>query len=504
MADETKIFEKIQAMAKGEKINNTEGRSVLHVALRKQQGETLEVDGKDVVKDVHEVNARIADFSKKVRDGTLKGKSGKQLKNIVAIGIGGSFLGPEFVFEALRHDATCKASSQGMTLKFLANVDPIDFFRATDGLDVEETLFVIVSKTFTTAETMLNAKTCRQHILSHYEKLGVTDEQSILGAHLCAVSTNLKATSEFGILDENVFGFWEWVGGRYSVSSAVGVLPLSLFYGFENVQEFLKGMNDLDKNFTSETSITKNIAVFLGLVGFYNSHIAGHASRAILPYCQALLRFPAHIQQCDMESNGKTVTRDGVRYPAGVDAGPIIFGEPGTNGQHSFYQLMHQGRVIPAEFIGYTKSQTPMDLSGYAVSNHEELMCNFFAQPDALANGKDIETLKAAGIPENLLEHKFFSGDRPSLSILFKGSLNAFNCGQLLAIYEHRVATEGFIFNCNSFDQWGVELGKVLAKDSREVFASLKNGSKTKADCIPEGKFNPATSTLLNSYIANM
>jgi len=385
-----------------------------------------------------------------------------------------------------------------MTLKFLANVDPIDFFRATDGLDMEETLFMIVSKTFTTAETMLNARTCRKHILDYYKsaKPG-SDDNEVLGKHLCAVSTNLKATAEFGIKDENVFGFWEWVGGRYSVSSAVGVLPLSLYYGFDNVQQFLNGMNHIDNIYATETDIKKNIPVFLGMIGFYNSHIAGHASRAILPYCQALLRFPAHIQQCDMESNGKTVNKDGIRYDTGVDCGPIIFGEPGTNGQHSFYQLMHQGRVIPAEFIGYTKSQTPVDFSDELVTNHQELMSNFFAQPDALAIGKSIETLKSEGVPDELLEHKFFPGNRPSLSFLFNGSLTAFNCGQLLAIYEHRVAVEGFLFGCNSFDQWGVELGKVLAKQSRSVFASVKDGSKTKADCIPEGKFNEATQSLL-------
>lgn len=266
-------------------------------------------------------------------------------------------MGPEFVFEALRHDATCKASSAGMNLKFLANVDPTDFYRATDGLDVEETLFLIVSKTFTTAETMLNARTCKQHILDYY-KAAAPDAAAadILGKHLCAVSTNLKSTAEFGIKDENVFGFWEWVGGRFSVSSAVGVLPLSLFYGFDNVSQFLAGMRHIDNHVQSEADVSKNLPVMLGLMGFYNSHICGHASRAILPYAQALLRFPAHIQQCDMESNGKTVTKDGVRYAPGVEAGPIIFGEPGTNGQHSFYQLMHQGRVIPAEFIGYAKS----------------------------------------------------------------------------------------------------------------------------------------------------
>lgn len=319
--------------------------------------ESLTVDGKDVVKDVHEVLDRICDFSNKVRDGTISGFTGKKLKNIVAIGIGGSFLGPEFVFEALRHDSTCKAASAGMNLKFLANVDPTDFFRATDGLDVEETLFMIVSKTFTTAETMLNARTCKKHILDYYKTAAPgSDDNEVLGKHLCAVSTNLKSTAEFGIKDENVFGFWEWVGGRYSVSSAVGVLPLSLFYGFDNVTKFLEGMRHIDNHFKTEKDPSKNIPVLLGLMGFYNSHICGHASRAILPYSQALLRFAAHIQQCDMESNGKTVTRDGVRYPAGVECGPIIFGEPGTNGQHSFYQLMHQGRVIPAEFIGYAKS----------------------------------------------------------------------------------------------------------------------------------------------------
>lgn len=357
LAEETNLFAKIQAQVTGEKINNTEGRSVLHVALRKEASDSLVVDGTDVVKDVHAVNQRISEFSAKVRDGTVKGHTGKNLRNIVAIGIGGSFLGPEFVFEALKFDETARAAAKGMNMKFLANVDPIDFYRATDGLDVEETLFVIVSKTFTTAETMLNARTCRLHILKHFGKTladeGVND---ILGKHLCAVSTNLKATAEFGIKDENVFGFWEWVGGRYSVSSAVGLLPLSLFYGFDVTQQFLAGMRNIDKQYSSETDISKNMPVFLGLLGFYNTFVAGHASRAILPYCQALHKFPAHIQQLDMESNGKTVTKGGVRYAPGVEVGPIIFGEPGTNGQHSFYQLMHQGRVIPAEFIGFTKS----------------------------------------------------------------------------------------------------------------------------------------------------
>ena len=325
---------------------------------------------------MHGVLDRIADFSDRVRSGKVVGATGKKLANIVAIGIGGSFLGPEFVCESLKHDATCKAAASGMTLRFLANVDPVDFHRATDGLDIAATLFVIVSKTFTTAETMLNSRTCRKHILAAFPN---EPEAEVLSKHLCAVSTNLSSTKEFGISDENVFGFWNWVGGRYSVSSAVGVLPLALFYGFDNVRKFLDGMAAMDQVAITQTDVSKNIPVLMGLLGFYNNHVCGHASRAILPYCQALHRFAAHIQQVDMESNGKSVTIGGVRYPKGVEAGPIIFGEPGTNGQHSFYQLMHQGRVVPAEFIGFTKSQTPIKLDGEPVANHEELMSNFFA-----------------------------------------------------------------------------------------------------------------------------
>uniref|UniRef100_A0A7S3MTH2 Glucose-6-phosphate isomerase n=1 Tax=Strombidium inclinatum TaxID=197538 RepID=A0A7S3MTH2_9SPIT len=505
VAEETKIFEKLNAMASGEKINITENRSVLHVALRKPKEDSLVVGDTDVVKDVNEVLDRIQKFSTAVRDGTFKGHSGKKLKNIVAIGIGGSFLGPDFVSEALKHDAACNEASKGMNIRFLANVDPTDFYRATDGLDVEETLYVIVSKTFTTAETMLNARTCRNHILAHYKKANPdAQEAAVLAQHLCAVSTNLKSTKEFGIMDENVFGFWEWVGGRFSVSSAVGVLPLSLLFGFENVQQFLAGMNNVDKHLVAETDVAKNLPVLMGLIGVYNTYVAGFNSRSILPYSQALIRFAAHIQQLDMESNGKSVSKGGVRLPAGVETGPIIMGEPGTNSQHSFFQLMHQGRVIPAEFIGFTKSQTPIDLEGEVVSNHQELMSNFFAQPDALAMGKDYDTLKAEGVPEHLHAHKLFPGDRPSLSLLFKGSLTAYNCGQLLALYEHRVAVEGFLYDICSFDQWGVELGKVLAKDVRKVLSSVHDGSTTKESAVPENKFNESTSFLLKTFVEDM
>ena len=288
------------------------------------------------------------------------------------------------------------------------------------------------------------------------------------------MSTNLDATSKFGIKNENVFGFWDWVGGRFSVSSAVGLLPLSLFFGYSNLEKFLDGLHDVDCDFfTKRDDGSSSAAEMLGLIGFYNTYICGLESRAILPYSQALIRFPAHIQQLDMESNGKSVSKAGIRFGSGINTGPIVFGEPGTNGQHSFYQLMHQGRVIPAEFIGFCKSQTPMKLSDQPVSNHDELMSNFFAQPDALAQGKTIAQLEQEGIPAELRPHKEFVGDRPSLSILFEGSLTPFACGQLLAMYEHRVAVEGFIYDINSFDQYGVELGKLLAKDARTVFAQV-------------------------------
>lgn len=319
-------------------------------------------------------------------------------------------------------------------------------------------------------------------------------QDDVLGAHLCAVSTNLEATAKFGIKNENVFGFWDWVGGRYSVSSAVGLLPLSLFFGYTNLEKFLDGLHDIDSDFFKSREESTSAAAMLGLIGFYNTYICGLESRAILPYAQALIRFPAHIQQLDMESNGKSVSKSGVRFASGVNTGPIVFGEPGTNGQHSFYQLMHQGRVIPAEFIGFCKSQTPMKLSDQVVSNHDELMSNFFAQPDALAQGKTIAELEKEGVPADLRPHKEFLGDRPSLSILFEGSLTPFACGQLLGLYEHRVAVEGFIYDINSFDQYGVELGKVLAKDARNVFAQVtKQKAEGKEVNVDLAKFNKST-----------
>lgn len=484
-------------MFSGEKINQTENRSVLHVALRMDKTHSIELEGEgDIIKSVWEVRDKIEVFSQKVRDGSFKGYTGKTLTNVIVIGIGGSYLGPEFVFEALRFDPKCYEAAKGRTCRFLANVDPTDFYRSIEGLDLEATLFIINSKTLTTAETMLNARTVSRTVVNHYRTaFPDVDKSEFIKCHVAAGSTNLKGTSDFGIDENNVFGFWDWVGGRYSVCSAIGVLPLSIHYGYDNISDFLRGAGDMDKHFSENSEDpTKNIPLMLGLLGFYNTHIAGHDTRAILPYSQALLRFPAHIQQVDMESNGKSVTLGGTRLNS--KCGPVIFGEPGTNGQHSFYQLMHQGRIVPAEFIGYIHSQTPVDDDSEVVANHDELMSNFFAQPDALALGKNLDQLVAEGVPANLHQHKLFEGDRPSLSLLFD-HLDAYTCGQLLSIYEHRVAVEGFIYDVNSFDQWGVELGKVLAKDVRTVFHNVKKDHK-EADY---SKFNSATKRLMQSYL---
>jgi glucose-6-phosphate isomerase len=448
---------KIGAMFAGKKINKTENRAVLHTALRrpKDSGLRLSVDGLDVNQSVLGVLEGIREFSDEVRSGKHLGYSGKQLTSVVCIGIGGSYLGPEFVYEALRSDyqATTQEVCKGRTMRFLANVDPIDVGRALQGLDPEQTLVIVISKTFTTAETMLNAVTVRNWVTSHYK----SEDKAIINAHFCAVSTALEKTSQFGI--SRVFGFWDWVGGRFSVCSAVGILPLALHFGFNLCQEFLAGANMIDEHFRTETDYTKNVPVLLGMMSVWNSSFLGIRSNAILPYCQSLTRFVAHIQQLDMESNGKRVSMNGeaVNFHTGQD----IFGEPGTNGQHSFYQLLHQGTdVISSDFIGFKRSTNPIKIGGEPVSNHDELMSNFFAQPDALAYGK----VDNGG-------HKHFPGDRPSLSILMP-VCDAFHVGALLALYEHRTAVQAFIWDINAFDQWGVELGKVLAKEVRGIFQS--------------------------------
>eukprot|EP00928_Gymnodinium_smaydae_P034468 TRINITY_DN2440_c0_g1_i1.p1 TRINITY_DN2440_c0_g1~~TRINITY_DN2440_c0_g1_i1.p1 ORF type:complete len:1015 (-),score=233.61 TRINITY_DN2440_c0_g1_i1:365-3157(-) len=459
------VESKKKSLFAGEKINETEGRAVLHVALRAKPDECIKVDGKNVVLEVHEVLNAMKGFSTKVRSGEFKGYTGKPLTDVVCIGIGGSYLGVEFVFEALKTHPAAAAAAKGRRLRFLANVDPIDVKRALEGLNVETTLVIVISKTFTTAETMLNARTVKAWIV---DQLG----EAAISKHVVACSTALPKTKAFGIDDANVFGFWDWVGGRFSVCSAVGVLPLALQYGFDIVQEFLDGANAMDQHFLNAPP-KENLPTLMALMTVWNATLLGYEGYAVLPYCQALVRFVAHIQQLDMESNGKRVCMDGSTCP--TSTGAIYFGEPGTNGQHSFYQLMHQGRTIPAGFIGFKASQNPISLAGEKVANHDELMSNFFAQPDALALGMTAEEVRKDGVPENLVQHKVFTGDRPSLSLLLP-ICNPRNLGLLLSLYEHRTAVQGWVWGINSFDQWGVELGKVLGVKVRKYLNEARAG----------------------------
>ncbi len=488
LANAAGVPDKLRAMAAGERINRSEGRPVLHVALRADPGERIMVDGVDVVAEVHAVLKRIDAFATAVRSGKRKGATGRKLTDVVAIGIGGSYLGPEFVHEALRTDPACAKAAAGRRLRFLANVDPIDVARALEGLDPATTLVVVISKTFTTAETMLNAKTVRAWLLKGLAK---AKPAAVVAQHMVAVSTNLKDVAAFGIDPANAFGFWDWVGGRYSVCSAVGVLPLALQYGMKAVREFLAGARSIDRHLL-ETPLDRNLPVLMGLFGVWNASFLDRPTRALLPYCQALLKLAPHIQQVDMESNGKRVDLDGRELP--FAAGEVDFGEPGTNGQHSFYQLLHQGRVVPADFIGFATSQQPRALRGEPVANHDELMANFFAQPDALAVGKTAEQCRAEGVAEELVPHKVFPGNRPS-NVLLLERLTPYACGQLLALYEHRTAVQGFVWGLNSFDQWGVELGKVLAKQVRTQLAA----SRGRAAAV-DG-FNPSTTALIERYL---
>jgi glucose-6-phosphate isomerase len=467
LAQDRGLDQKRRNMFVGSKINETEGRSVLHVALRMPRHASLVVDGKNVVAEVWGVLDAIKGFSDKVRSGEWKGHTGKPLTDVLCIGIGGSYLGVEFVLEALRTDPRAEKMAKGRNLRFLANVDPIDVKRALTGLSAETTLVVVVSKTFTTAETMLNARTVKAWLI---KELG---SETCVAKHVVACSTALEKTKAFGIDPKNVFGFWDWVGGRFSVWSAVGMLGLSLQYGFDIMEEFLQGARAMDEHFCSEPP-DKNLPVIIGLLSVWNTSCLGYEGCAVLPYCQALVRFVAHIQQLDMESNGKCVQMDGSACT--TSTGALYFGEPGTNGQHSFYQLLHQGRAVPAEFIGFKASQNPIMLEGEPVSNHDELMSNFFAQPDALAMGKTPEQLAAEGVPQELIPHKTFPGDRPSLSLLLP-VCDARNLGLLLALYEHRTAVQGWMWGINSFDQWGVQLGKVLATEVGKYVAQARKGS---------------------------
>ena len=444
LARESGLAARRDAMFAGEKINATENRAVLHIALRAPKDAVIRVDGKDVVPEVHAVLDRMAAFSDRVRSGDWKGHTGKRIRNVINIGIGGSDLGPVMAFEALRH-----YSRRDMAFRFVSNVDGIDFVEAVHGLDPAETLFIVSSKTFTTLETMTNAESARQWLLE-----GLGGDRAAVAKHFVAVSTNAEKVAAFGIDTENMFGFWDWVGGRYSMDSAIG-LSTMLAVGPENFRALLGGFHRMDEHFRS-TPFEKNLPVLMGLLAVWYTDFLDAQTVAVLPYEQYLKRFPAYLQQLTMESNGKHVTLNGQRV--GCDTGAIFWGEPGTNGQHSFYQLIHQGtRLIPCDFIAFGHALTPLG------RHHDLLLANVFAQAEALAFGKTPQQVKAEGTPDWLVPHRVFEGNRPSNMIL-SDRLTPEILGALVALYEHSVFTQGVIWNINSFDQWGVELGKALAQ----------------------------------------
>jgi glucose-6-phosphate isomerase len=466
LAEESGLRERIDAMFRGDKINLTENRSVLHVALRAPRGKAIVVDGKDVVPDVHAVLGAMTDFSNRVRSGAWKGHTGKRIRNVVNIGIGGSDLGPVMAYEALKH-----YSDRAMAFRFVSNVDGTDLVEATRDLDPAETLFIVSSKTFTTLETMTNAESARQWLL---KELG--GDVKAVSKHFVAVSTNAKKVSEFGIDTANMFGFWDWVGGRYSMDSAIG-LSTMLAVGPENFRALLDGFHQMDEHFRA-APFERNLPVLLGLLTVWYADFFGAETVAVLPYEQYLKRFPAYLQQLAMESNGKHVTREGdeISYPTG----PIYWGEPGTNGQHSFYQLIHQGtRLIPCDFIAFSETLNPLG------RHHDMLLANVFAQTEALAFGKTREQVKAEGTADSLVPHRVFKGNRPSNTILAE-RLTPETLGKLVALYEHSVFTQGMIWDVDSFDQWGVELGKVLAQRiipelESETEPALRHDSSTNA-----------------------
>ena len=444
LARESGLRERIGAMFRGDKINTTENRAVLHVALRAPRNQSILVDGKNVVPEVYAVLDKMAAFANRIRSGEWKGHTGKRIRNVVNIGIGGSDLGPVMAYEALK-----AYSDRSMTFRFVSNVDDTDFAEAVFDLDPAETLFIASSKTFTTLETMTNARTARA-----WSVAGFNGDEGSVAKHFAAVSTNAAEVSKFGIDTANMFGFWDWVGGRYSMDSAIG-LSTMLAIGPENFRELLGGFHEMDEHFRT-APFERNLPVILGLLGIWYTDFFGAQTVAVLPYEQYLKRFPAYLQQLTMESNGKYVTLGGSRVAH--DTGPIYWGEPGTNGQHSFYQLIHQGtRLIPCDFIGFGKSLNAIG------RHHDLLMANICAQAEALAFGKTPEQVKAEGTPDWLVPHRVFEGNRPSNTILAE-KLTPSILGKLVALYEHSVFTQGVVWNINSFDQWGVELGKVLAQ----------------------------------------
>jgi glucose-6-phosphate isomerase len=471
LAEEAQLRERIDAMFRGEKINVTENRAVLHVALRAPKGASIVVDGENVVPQVHAVLDKMADFSSRVRSGEWKGHTGKRIRNVINIGIGGSDLGPVMAYEALKH-----YSARAMTFRFVSNVDATDFAEAVHELDPAETLFIVSSKTFTTLETMTNAHTARDWLLG-----GLRGDEESIAKHFVAVSTNAAEVAKFGIDTNNMFGFWDWVGGRYSMDSAIG-LSTMLAIGAENFRAMLGGFHQMDEHFRT-APFERNLPVLMGLLAVWYNDFFGAQTVAVLPYEQYLKRFPAYLQQLTMESNGKHVTIDGKKVA--YDTGPIYWGEPGTNGQHSFYQLIHQGtRLIPCDFIAFNKTLNPLG------HHHDMLLANVFAQTEALAFGKTPEQVKAEGTPDWLVPHRVFEGNRPSNTILAE-RLTPESLGKLVGLYEHSVFTQGVIWNVGSFDQWGVELGKVLAQ---RIIPELEK----KAD--PTLNHDSSTNNLIRRY----
>lgn len=469
LAEECGLRERIDAMFRGEKINVTEHRAVLHVALRAPRDAHIYVDGEDVVPEVHAVLDKMSAFAERVRSGAWQGFTGKRIRNVVNIGIGGSDLGPVMAYEALRH-----YSARDMTFRFVSNIDGTDFAEAVRDLDPAETLFIVASKTFTTLETMTNAHTARRWLL---DALG---EEAAVANHFVAVSTNATEVAKFGIDTANMFGFWDWVGGRYSMDSAIG-LSTMIAIGPEHFRAMLAGFHAMDEHFRT-APFERNMPVIMALLGVWYNNFFGAESIAVLPYDQYLKRFPAYLQQLTMESNGKYITLDG--EPVDYQTGAIYWGEPGTNGQHSFYQLLHQGtKLVPCDFIGFCQSLNPIG------EHHDLLMSNIFAQGEALAFGKTTDAVRAEGAPDWLAPHRTFEGNRPSTTILAE-RLTPEMLGKLVALYEHSVFVQGVIWRINSFDQWGVELGKVLAK---KITAELGATS-------PELHHDSSTNALIRRY----
>jgi len=471
LAEECDLRGRIDAMFRGEKINTTEKRAVLHVALRAPKNATILVDGKDVVPAVHDVLDKMATFSNRIRSGEWVGHTGKRIRNIINIGIGGSDLGPVMAYEALRH-----YTDRNLTFRFVSNIDGTDFVEATRDLDPAETLFIVSSKTFTTLETMTNAQTARDWLLK-----GLGGDKAAVARHFVAVSTNAEKVSAFGIDTDNMFGFWDWVGGRYSMDSAIG-LSTMLAIGPDNFRSMLDGFHQMDEHFRT-APFDQNLPILLGLLTVWYTDFFDAQTIAVLPYEQYLKRFPAYLQQLTMESNGKHVTLDGKQV--NYDTGPVFWGEPGTNGQHSFYQLIHQGtRLIPCDFIAFGHALTPLG------RHHDMLLSNVFAQAEALAFGKTAEQVRAEGTRRGLVPHRVFEGNRPS-NVILADRLTPEALGKLVALYEHNVFTQGAIWNINSFDQWGVELGKALAQ---RIIPELEALSE------PELKHDSSTNNLIRRY----